>query len=214
LSMNETATEAISAIQGNVETGKEIDLKDFAGKYTLGMLYFLHLIWKNILLLFVTSLDVIARCCFAARPDSHNNPNNKFIKSAAAIFNLNISRLMVFLLMPRMLVKLLGIEILPKEPMDYFKQAILHLIKERREKNIKVNDFLQLLIDAQEEGANGTETIEANVDIVKDNEAHHGNEDTEDAAKINAMFDKKLLKKKTLDENEMIANSILFLAAG
>ena len=98
--------------------------------------------------------------------------------------------------------------------MDYFKQAILHLIKERREKNIKVNDFLQLLIDAQEEGASGTETIEATGDVVKDNEAHHGNEDTEDAAKIKAMFDKKLLKKKTLDENEMIANSILFLAAG
>ena len=189
LSMNETAQEAVDALAEYTETGVEVDLKPYASRFTL---------------------DVIARCCFAVRPNSHKNPENPFFKASSNIFKFGSKyKLMALLMLPNVVLKLLQMKLFPQEPIEYYKKAILSLIKERREKNIVVDDFLQLLIEAsQETKDNEDETNEL------DAESHHLNERGEDAQKMKMLFDKKALKRKTLDEVEIIANSVLFLVAG
>lgn len=190
--MNETATEAIDALhQELIRNKRDLDVKDFTGKYTL---------------------DVIARCCFGMDPKSHQDPNNRFLVAARDGFKPNMWALFVLFLMPKWLGRILTKKtpLFPEWPMEFFKQAILHMIKERREKNIVVNDFLQLLLEAQSE-LDDKETKENDVD---DREAHHVNENNDDATQIKEMFDRSKLKNRTLNEDEILANSVLFLVAG
>jgi cytochrome P450 len=84
------------------------------------------------------------------------------------------------------------------------------LIKKRRENNEKHNDFLQLLMDAEKEGKDSESDHPLN-----DSESHHVNDRDKDAIeKSRSLFDVKSLKKKSLDEDELIAQSIIFMAAG
>lgn len=201
--MNTCVDDAIDALKKTDEK-TEVDLKQFFGKY---------------------SLDVIARCCFATKTDVYNNPDDKFMKYVALMFKPRMLFVLAFVALPRFMTRILmklGLEIIPAEIMEFFNSAIRHLIKERVEHGSKVNDFLQLLIDAQEVTGNDKTAIKELIrevadedDELEDHEAHHGNENEEESAeKNNQIFDKSKLKKKTLDEVEVIAQSILFLVAG
>ncbi|KAI1301928.1 Cytochrome P450 9e2 [Halotydeus destructor] len=166
---------------------------------------------KNLKQMFsMYTLEVIAQCCFATTPDTYNNPENQFFLSATGLFQPRRSRLFLFValsLLPKFIVTRLKISVLPEEHMTYFKHAIHHLIKERRQTGNRGNDFLQLLIDAQHENGN----VEPEVDAKEfDAEVHHLNQDADQ----DKLFDKTKLQNKTLDDDEVIANSILFFAAG
>ncbi|KAI1301927.1 Cytochrome P450 9e2 [Halotydeus destructor] len=162
------------------------------------------------------TLEVIAQCCFATSPDTYNNPENQFFISATGLFQPRRSRfgryprfflLLAYSLLPKFILNRLKASVLPKEYVTYFKHVIRHLIKERRQTGKRGNDFLQLLIDAQHENDN----VEPEVDVNDvDAEVHHLNQDADQ----DKLFDKTKLQNKTLDDDEVIANSILFFAAG
>ncbi|KAI1307611.1 Cytochrome P450 3A13 [Halotydeus destructor] len=157
------------------------------------------------------TLEIIAQCCFATRPDTYNNPDNKFYVSATGLFQPKRSfflMIILFSFIPKWIAKKLNLSIFPEEYMTYFKLAIQHLVKERRQTGKRGNDFLQLLIDAQDE--NGNIEAEADVNELDHAELHHLNQDKDQ----DKLFDKTKLQNKTLDDNEVIANSILFFAAG
>ncbi|KAI1301926.1 Cytochrome P450 3A11 [Halotydeus destructor] len=156
------------------------------------------------------TLEIIAQCCFATSPDTYNNPDNKFYLSATGLFQPRRSvflTLVILSVLPKFVTRWLNMNLLPEEPMTYFKHAIHHLIKERRQTGTRRNDFLQLLMDAQHE--NDTVEVEAE-GKEHDAELHHLNQDKDQ----DKLFDRTKLQNKTLDDNEVIANSILFFAAG
>lgn len=196
--MNQTADEAVEALEKVARNQQEVDLKKFAGRYTL---------------------DVIAACCFATRPKSHENTGNDFLKHADLIFKPSLKTVLVLMATPRFFARVMLRNVIPNMHVRYFKEAVEHLLEQRRRTGARGNDFLQLLIDAQSSAAGNeiteqTEQTEQKSENEADKEAHHIHEHNEDGKKANELFDNTRLQKKTLDDNEVIGNAVLFLAAG
>ena len=67
--INECCDEFIENLDEFAKNKKEIDLKQLHGAYTM---------------------DVIAKCAFATKTNTHKDPENPFTKNAFAIFNIKL----------------------------------------------------------------------------------------------------------------------------
>ncbi|XP_064470453.1 cytochrome P450 3A24-like isoform X2 [Ornithodoros turicata] len=95
-----------------------------------------------------SSLDSVAAVAFNADMDSVRDPNNPFIKNYFNIFGGDAGwKIVLYFKMPR-LFKLLRLSIITKEYMDNFSVFVKSIIEERMKSKTKVNDQLQLLLDA------------------------------------------------------------------
>ena len=83
----------------------EIEMKKLMGDYTM---------------------DVIASCAFATKTDTHNDPNNPFVKHAIKIFTPQIWRTLLFVGF-NPLMRLLNIPILERESMEFFRSAVCYV---------------------------------------------------------------------------------------
>lgn len=111
------------------ERKEDIDVKRFFGHY---------------------SLDVIARCAFGTRLDSHTDATNEFVTQASKAFSARISwRLLIAVLFPG-LVKLFSFKVTRGDGFEYFKRVCQRIISERRQGGHRHEDFLQLMMDAQD----------------------------------------------------------------
>ncbi|KAH6922081.1 hypothetical protein HPB50_008904 [Hyalomma asiaticum] len=111
------------------ERKEDIDVKRFFGHY---------------------SLDVIARCAFGTRLDSHTDATNEFVTQASKAFSARISwRLLIAVLFPG-LVKLFSFKVTRGDGFEYFKRVCQRIITERRQGGHRHEDFLQLMMDAQD----------------------------------------------------------------
>ncbi|XP_065311301.1 cytochrome P450 3A24-like [Dermacentor albipictus] len=111
------------------ERNDDIDVKRFFGHY---------------------SLDVIARCAFGTRLDSHTDATNEFVTQASKAFSARMSlRLLIAVLFPG-LVKYFSFRIATGSEFEYFKNVCQRIINERRQEDFRQEDFLQLMMDAQE----------------------------------------------------------------
>ncbi|XP_023230206.1 cytochrome P450 3A8-like [Centruroides sculpturatus] len=97
------------------------------------------------------TIDVIARCAFGTRLDSFNDPDNPFVEAVRHLFSKRTWRVTFAFSVPR-LAKLFRLSLFSPKVISFFKQLVLQLIEERKKepKSIK-KDFLQLLLDANEE---------------------------------------------------------------
>ena len=88
---------------------KEVELKKLMGDYTM---------------------DVIASCAFATKIDTHNDPNNPFVKYTNRIFQPTIFGFLkvVLLLISSWLFKMLNISIFDYEAIQFFKSAVSFII--------------------------------------------------------------------------------------
>ena len=186
-SMNNTVKEAAEALLEITSNGSEINLKDFAAKYTL---------------------SVIASCCFAINANSYKNPNSEFFKQSTKFFDFSFGRIFLVLLLPNWFRRWINLRLFATGPTKYYEKVIRHVISERRSKNIKVDDFLQLLLDASD-GQAQSATNEGSAD------SNHNlfSQDEDEVKSTKLSLDGKR-SKNILDELEMVANSISFLAAG
>jgi len=88
----------------------EIELKQFMGNLTM---------------------DVIASCAFGTKIDTHNEPNNQFIKNAEIVFRGNW-RVWVYFLLNTTFPKILDItkfEATDPKVANFFRSAVCHFAK-------------------------------------------------------------------------------------
>ncbi|XP_023219749.1 cytochrome P450 3A8-like isoform X1 [Centruroides sculpturatus] len=141
-------------------------------------------------------IDVIASTAFATKLNAQENENSEFVKYARMVSNRDFPKLklLAFLIAPK-IVRYFKIEIFPRKVLDYFRNVILKILEERKEKKIRGNDFLQLMMDAQEGILeNSTEDLKEASNEINNYQVQH--------------------KHKTMTIDEIVAQSILFFIAG
>ncbi|XP_077517377.1 cytochrome P450 3A41-like [Amblyomma americanum] len=159
----------------------DIDIKQFFGNY---------------------ALDVIARCAFATRLDSHSDQTNEFVTKSKEVFNAPLTpQLILFLLVPS-ITEMLRIRPLNSDLFLFFKRICQGVIKRRQDEQSRHEDFLQLMMDAQE----GTLSNVAENASERDNQLFNlGSEVKPDTS---------FSSNKTLTEDEAMAQCVLFFLVG
>ena len=101
------------------------------------------------------TMEVVIRVAFGTKVDALIDDNNPIIVNARKIFSKDFSLLMV----PKMIVlaflpkvaRLLGLTFFPKDVTNFFLNLFRNIIAEReKDKETKKYDFLQLLLEANE----------------------------------------------------------------
>ncbi|XP_077563279.1 cytochrome P450 3A11-like [Haemaphysalis longicornis] len=160
---------------------EDIDIKQFFGNY---------------------ALDVIARCAFATRLDSHSDQTNEFVTKARQAFSGRITpRLLVFFLFPT-IAKLLKLRAFNTEIFLYFKQICQNIIESRQDKKSRHEDFLQLMMNAKE----GSLTAASENSCDRDDKLFN--------LGVDLKPDTSFSSNKTLSEEEAMAQCVLFFLAG
>ncbi|XP_037558149.2 cytochrome P450 3A30-like, partial [Dermacentor silvarum] len=108
---------------------EDIDVKQLFGNYTL---------------------DVIARCAFATRLDSHSDQTNEFVTRSRQAFSGRITPRLFLLFVFPSIAKMLRLRPFNSDIFLYFKQICQNIIKGRQDQQSRHEDFLQLMMDAQE----------------------------------------------------------------
>nr|XP_050040927.1 cytochrome P450 3A8-like [Dermacentor andersoni] len=94
------------------------------------------------------AMDVISRCAFGTEVDSHSDKTNEFVTCVRTVISggLNL-RLLVLMLFPG-LMNALRMKVFDPRAFEYLKNFTLAVMKKRE--NERHEDFLQLMMDAQE----------------------------------------------------------------
>nr|QEP99754.1 cytochrome P450 monooxygenase CYP9A78-like protein [Glyphodes pyloalis] len=144
--------------------------------------------------------DVIATCVFGLKVNSQRE-DNEFFKKVKEMSNVNFKRFLKFVgfrSFPALMAKL-QIRLLPANISRFFSTIILGTMRQREKNNIVRNDMINLLLDAK-----------------KGSLSHdHGSTDT--TAGFATVEESNVGKKKNDKEwsdNDLVAQAMLFLAAG
>lgn len=160
---------------------EDIDVKQFFGNY---------------------ALDVIARCAFATKLDSHSDQTNEFVTRIREAFSGRITLSALFSYFFPAISRLLGIRGYNSDVFRYFKQVCQNIIQKRKDERSRQEDFLQLMMDAQDAKLEHTSEDSINRDEQLFN---LGSDVSTDAA---------FSSSKTLTEDEAMAQCVLFFLAG
>ncbi|CAL1544080.1 unnamed protein product [Lymnaea stagnalis] len=121
------------------ESGEEIELRDACSCF---------------------ALDVIASIGFGLDINTLGDPSNTFAKEARNCTNPNILLLVSLLFFPelRKVLRAVGLAVFPKKSMEYLARAVDVAIEGRRRDGSagKLNDFLDLVMNAEQEDGEGT----------------------------------------------------------
>ncbi|CAG2182293.1 unnamed protein product, partial [Oppiella nova] len=153
------------------------------------------------------TMDVIATCAFATKTNTHKDPNNPFMKNTLKIFSPKLHLILPFIFLPNFVLKFFKLYSgLDETANEFFFNITRHIIKERRNGNKKYNDFIQLLLNSEQN--NNKSVLRDDNDV---NEAHYLNQGAEELA-----VEKKILSEtdKYITEDEILANSWIFFQAG
>jgi len=148
-------------------------------------------------------MDVIANCAFGIDSKCWDVPlgqKSKF-EQMGTQFQFQFSgkgmlKVLVTMLTPK-LADLLGIEPLDAESLRYFVSVIRQMIKQRRQTGERREDFLQLMMDAQQGLLKHDEEI---------NEVMNGGEEGNMSGTI--------ANKVTFEDDDIVGTELLFLLAG
>lgn len=146
------------------------------------------------------ALDVIARCAFGTIVDSHTDTANQFVMAAQKALGMGFSPLQILSMLFPGLLKTLRIKEKTAAPFMYFKRLFQQIMDERKQKNKRAEDFLQLMIDAKE--GHFTATTENSTDV-ESQLFNMGSEVKGEAKILNA-----------LTEDEALAQCVVFFLAG
>jgi cytochrome P450 len=157
--------------------GSDADLKTLHGNFTM---------------------DVIAKCAFATTTNANKDPQDIFIVNAKKMFEFSKLKYILIALLPKGVLKLIGIKSLRSdEAQNFFGEITKQIIRKRRQNKEKHSDFLQMLMDvSKDDHDKESENVDA--------ESHHVNEGEEEIEVAKKELDVKFAKKK-LDEDEIVA---------
>lgn len=162
------------------ENKRDVDLKQFYGHYTL---------------------DMIARCAFGTKLDSHTDATNEFVTEAGKAFTTKGSFTVLLSVIFKGLVKYVRPKVIGDHGFVYFKNVLQEIMRNRQETGKRHEDFLQLMMDAQSGhmvsfADSGVEASSKLIDI--------GSESSSDAT----------VPTKRMTEDEALAQCILFFLGG
>ncbi|XP_077525343.1 cytochrome P450 3A8-like [Amblyomma americanum] len=148
------------------------------------------------------SLDLIARCAFGTRIDSHSDESNDFVTYAKKAFGKDFSLgLIIYFLLPGV-AKYLRLKIFNQGTLRYFKSLSQSAIKGRLDSKTRQDDFLQILIDSQK----GTDVSDTSKENTESNERIFD---------VDSKFtNSEGVSSKALSEDEAMAQCFMFLVAG
>lgn len=118
-----------------------IDIKDISARFTT---------------------DVIVNCAFGLECSSLKDPNAEFRIQGRRLSKLTLVETIVNFLAVQFpgVINFFGVRILPKEPADFFWNAIKETVEYRMKNDVRRNDALQLLMDMLgKEGENEENTL-------------------------------------------------------
>jgi len=166
-------------LQKKADANESFDFRELCGAYTM---------------------DVIASTAFGLKIDSHNDPNNQFVRMGrkAFMFSFTSPRFLLFLFLPFLagLLGKVGISFFPRDVTEFFTDVISTAMSERESDGKNRVDFLQLMMNAHGEKLVSTEASTENTT--------HGT-------------DSKLTEQKSeqgLTHEEILAQGLLFFLAG
>ncbi|XP_067135814.1 uncharacterized protein [Centruroides vittatus] len=138
--MSKSINDCCKTLENNLvegaKTNKEVDVNEFFGAYTI---------------------DVVARCAFGMNLDSCNDPNNPFVKAADKILNSAAWRFLIAIMFPRF-ARLIRFSVFDPSMSLFFKNAVIQVINNRKQsKDSKSKDFLQLMLNAENDNENNSE---------------------------------------------------------
>ncbi|XP_063929954.1 cytochrome P450 6a2-like [Zophobas morio] len=116
------------AIEGSLS--EDVDVKEMLGRY---------------------ATDVIGSCAFGIKCNSFKYPDAEFRTMGRKIFTYSVWRKLrgfCLMTMPKLSVRL-GFKATNREVRDFFRKTVADTVRLRQDKNIRRNDFLQILIDMQ-----------------------------------------------------------------
>ncbi|XKL69071.1 hypothetical protein PGB90_006840 [Kerria lacca] len=97
--------------------------------------------------------DIISSCIFGLQSNSQNDPNSVFRCMGKKIFNFSLRNLITTIVQdisPK-IRKILGMNIIEKNIIEFFSSIVKNNIKYREENNVNKNDFIDLLISLKKE---------------------------------------------------------------
>jgi hypothetical protein len=154
-------------------------------------------------------MDVIAKCAFATESDSH------FENNATKLFTFPFWRKFLDYTVPMWLLDFLKFTVLPPDAMDFFRTITVGLIHQRMNTaeyhNNHHHDFLELLVNARK-----LDSGEISKSIKDISDASFKKEtNAEISLNQNALTDTTGYGgNKKLNENEILAQSVLFFSVG
>jgi cytochrome P450 len=150
------------------------------------------------------TMDIIAKCAFATHADSN------FVKNATKLFTFPFWRKFLDYAVPMWLLDSLKFTVLPPNAMDFFRSITVGLINQRLDTG-QHHDFLELLMNARKLSC---DEISASI---KDIDDATFKKQTDDERKLNQNALTGITNSggsKKLDENEILAQSVLFFSVG
>ncbi|GFQ63901.1 cytochrome P450 3A5 [Trichonephila clavata] len=181
--MNECSRTLIEVCENHYKDGNPVDCKGLFGTFTM---------------------DVIASSAFGTKVDSHNDPQNDFVRRAKEAFlRFTPLRIVFSVLIPHWITKLIPESMNPFkfDRDDFFKDVTMNVIKQRKQTGKRYNDFLQLLMDASDEAAEAE-----NAEIVEDESDRFGS--------VTSSTMSSPSKYKKLSNEELLAQCAMFFMVG
>lgn len=129
--MKSASDKMLKTLGESADQQKDVDLKELYGNYTM---------------------DVIANSAFATMPDE------VFVRQASLLFTFPFWRKFLDYVIPMWLLELFGFTVLPKQPMAFFRNVTIAAIRQRRAENVQYADFLQLLMNSEDDTITGTDS--------------------------------------------------------
>ncbi|GFU11245.1 cytochrome P450 3A7 [Nephila pilipes] len=181
--INDCTKTVLEVCEKHCGAGKPVDCKRVFGAFTM---------------------DVIASSAFGTKIDSHNDPDNEFVKRVRKAFlDATVLRMMLALMVPWWIWKLIPFIDNPMkmDRDDFFRDVTRNVIKQRKETGNKYNDFLQILMDCADETA-----LSVSQEALED--------ETDRFGSITNSALSSSTKYKKLSENELLAQCVLFFLVG
>ncbi|KAG8176923.1 hypothetical protein JTE90_018706 [Oedothorax gibbosus] len=174
----------INNLRSETEKGKYIDAKRLYGTFTM---------------------DVIASSAFSTKIDSHNDPDNEFVKFASKALQQSFNwKILLFMICPP-ITKLIKFTFFAPEVIDFFQRTTLEIIEERTKTGQTRNDFLQLLMQTAKETEDNQKSEAPEKDDITSN---YGMQED-----INPQL-LKTITSKSLSMTELVSQCVSFFLGG
>ncbi|CAG2106972.1 unnamed protein product, partial [Medioppia subpectinata] len=155
------------------------------------------------------TMDVIARCAFAFKTNTYDDPNHRFTTTATNIFMMAYWKIIAMVLLPTRITNIQAIRWLinKSKDLDFIITFARNMIQNRRNGTERYGDFLQLFLDVErtDDQTSAPETIDGN-------EAHHLAEGKDERqAHTRALAN---VSERKLTEDEIVGQCFQFFTAG
>lgn len=165
------------------------------------------------------SMDVIAKCCFGTETNSFDDPNDTFVKHTRGFFRVPMWKIFLKQFIPGYIRRLIGFNQMNIASVNFLAHVSRRVIEQRIKMDGSIRkkdyDYLQLLIEASKNQDNDQfkneeyhDDNEIIINEIIDHESHHVHENPNESSEI------LISEKKPLSMDDIVANSINFLAVG